>query len=70
MLMRRLRSSRHPDQVKAAVLIDVNLACFFTDEPLDSIRSSDAQLQSTGGRTSPDTTSRLTRNRWLARCGT
>lgn len=38
-------ASRHPDQVKAAVLIDVNLACFFTDELLESLRSSEAQLQ-------------------------
>ena len=38
-------ASRHPDQVKAAVLIDVNLACYFTDGVLETIRSSEAQLQ-------------------------
>jgi pimeloyl-ACP methyl ester carboxylesterase len=31
-----LFASRHPEQVRAAVLIDINLACFFTDTFLQS----------------------------------
>jgi pimeloyl-ACP methyl ester carboxylesterase len=40
-----LFASRHPEQVRAAVLIDINLACFFTDAFLPTIRSSDADLE-------------------------
>lgn len=38
-------ASRHPEQVRAAVLIDINLACFFTDAFLPTIRNSEAQIQ-------------------------
>lgn len=38
-------ASRHPEQVRAAVLIDINLACFFTDAFLPTIRKSEAQIQ-------------------------
>lgn len=38
-----LFASRHPEQVHAAVLIDINLACFFTDEFLPALRNSDAK---------------------------
>jgi pimeloyl-ACP methyl ester carboxylesterase len=40
-----LLAARHPEQVRAAVFIDVNLACFFTDAFLQSIRNSETQLQ-------------------------
>ena len=40
-----LFASRHPEQVRAAVLIDINLACFFTDTFLPTIRSSEAEIQ-------------------------
>ncbi len=40
-----LFASRHAEQVRAAVMIDINLACFFTDAFLPTIRTSDAQLQ-------------------------
>jgi len=39
-----LFASRHPPQVKAAVLIDENLACYFTDAFLPTIRSSPESL--------------------------
>jgi pimeloyl-ACP methyl ester carboxylesterase len=38
-------ASRHPEQVRAAVLIDINLACFFTDTFLPTIRNSEAEIQ-------------------------
>jgi pimeloyl-ACP methyl ester carboxylesterase len=41
-----LFASRHPEQVRAAVLMDINLACFFTDKFLPTIRASDADSQS------------------------
>jgi tetratricopeptide (TPR) repeat protein len=41
-----LFASRHPEQVRAAVLLDIKLACFFTDKFLPTIRASDADLQS------------------------
>lgn len=37
-------ASRHPQQVKAAVLMDANLACYFTDAFLPTIRSSPEDL--------------------------
>lgn len=40
-----LFASRNPEQVRAAVLIDINLACFFTDEFLPTFRNSEAKLQ-------------------------
>jgi pimeloyl-ACP methyl ester carboxylesterase len=40
-----LFASRHPEQVRAAVMVDINLACFFTDAFLPARRNSDAQLQ-------------------------
>lgn len=40
-----LFASRHAEQVRAAVMIDINLACFFTDAFLPTLRPSDAQLQ-------------------------
>lgn len=40
-----LLASRHPKQVRAAVFIDTNLACFFTDAFLQSMRNSETQLQ-------------------------
>lgn len=40
-----LFASRHAEQVRAAVMIDINLACFFTDAFLPTLRASDAQLQ-------------------------
>lgn len=40
-----LFASRHPEQVRAAVLLDINLACYFTDAFLPTIRASDADLQ-------------------------
>lgn len=40
-----LFASRHAEQVRAAVLIDINLSCFFTDAFLPSLRASDADLQ-------------------------
>ena len=40
-----LFASRHTEQVRAAVMIDINLACFFTDAFLSTIRTSEAQLQ-------------------------
>src|SRR6185437_14431224 len=40
-----LFASRHPKQVRAAVLIDINLACFFSDAFLPTIRNSDAEIQ-------------------------
>jgi pimeloyl-ACP methyl ester carboxylesterase len=40
-----LFASRHPDQVRAAVLIDINLACFFTDTFLPTIRRPEAEIQ-------------------------
>ena len=40
-----LFASRHPEQVRAAVFIDINLACFFTDAFLRTIRNSETQLQ-------------------------
>jgi len=40
-----LFASRHPEQVRAAVMIDINLACFFTDAFLPALRNTDAQLQ-------------------------
>lgn len=40
-----LFASRNPDQVRAAVLIDVNLACYFTDAFLPTIRTSTADLE-------------------------
>ena len=38
-------ASRHPELVRAAVLIDVNLACFFTDAFLPTLRASEANIQ-------------------------
>src|SRR5215471_5279237 len=40
-----LFASRHPEQVRATVLIDSNLACFFTDAFLPTIRNSEAEIQ-------------------------
>lgn len=40
-----LFASRHPEQVRAAVLIDINLACFFTDAFLPTLRKSEAEIQ-------------------------
>jgi pimeloyl-ACP methyl ester carboxylesterase len=40
-----LFASRHPEQVRAAVLIDINLACFFTDSFLPTMRNSEAEIQ-------------------------
>jgi pimeloyl-ACP methyl ester carboxylesterase len=40
-----LFASRHPEQVRAAVLIDINLACYFTDAFLPTIRNSEAEIQ-------------------------
>ena len=40
-----LFASRHSEQVRAAVLIDINLACYFTDAFLPTIRNSEAQIQ-------------------------
>jgi pimeloyl-ACP methyl ester carboxylesterase len=40
-----LFASRHSEQVRAAVLIDINLACFFTDVFLPTIRDSEAEIQ-------------------------
>lgn len=40
-----LFASHHPEQVGAAVLIDINLACFFTDAFLPTIRSSETEIQ-------------------------
>jgi pimeloyl-ACP methyl ester carboxylesterase len=40
-----LFASRHPEQVRAAVLIDTNLACYFTDAFLPTIRNSEAEIQ-------------------------
>ena len=40
-----LFASRHPEQVRAAVLIDTNLACYFTDAFLPAIRNSEAEIQ-------------------------
>ena len=40
-----LFASRHPKQVRAAVLIDINLPCFFTDAFLPTIRRSEAEIQ-------------------------
>ena len=40
-----LFASRHPEQVRATVLIDINLACFFTDAFLPTIRNSEAEIQ-------------------------
>jgi pimeloyl-ACP methyl ester carboxylesterase len=37
-----LYASRHAQQVKSAVLIDANLVCFFTDDQLRKMRSSEA----------------------------
>lgn len=34
-----LFASRHPEQVRAAVLFDINLACFFTDAFMSTIRN-------------------------------
>jgi pimeloyl-ACP methyl ester carboxylesterase len=38
-----LFAARHPDKVRAAVLIDVNLACYFTDEHLAKGRTRESQ---------------------------
>jgi pimeloyl-ACP methyl ester carboxylesterase len=38
-------ASRHPEQVRAAVMIDINLACFFTDAFLPTIRNSEGKIQ-------------------------
>ena len=38
-------ASRHSEQVRAAVLIDINLVCFFTDAFLPTIRNSESQIQ-------------------------
>src|SRR6185437_2275051 len=38
-------ASRHPDEVRAAVTIDINLACFFTDAFLPTLRTPEAELQ-------------------------
>jgi pimeloyl-ACP methyl ester carboxylesterase len=38
-------ASRHPEQVRAAVMIDINLACFFTDAFLPTLRNSEAKMQ-------------------------
>lgn len=38
-------ASRHPERVRAAVLIDINLACFFTDTFLRTIGPSEAEVQ-------------------------
>jgi pimeloyl-ACP methyl ester carboxylesterase len=40
-----LFASRHPEQVRAAVLIDSNLTCFFTEAFSSTIRSSEAEIQ-------------------------
>ena len=40
-----LFASRHAKQVRAAVLIDINLSCFFTDAFLHTLRTSDAEMQ-------------------------
>lgn len=40
-----LFASRHPEQVRAAVLIDINLSCFFTDAFLPTLHASDADIQ-------------------------
>jgi pimeloyl-ACP methyl ester carboxylesterase len=40
-----LFASRHAEQVRAAVMIDINLACFFTDAFLPTLRKSDAELR-------------------------
>jgi pimeloyl-ACP methyl ester carboxylesterase len=40
-----LFASRHPEQVRAAVLIDINLACFFTDAFLPTLRTSEAEIE-------------------------
>ena len=41
-----LFASRHPEQVHAAVMIDINLACFFTDAFLPTLRNSEAKIES------------------------
>lgn len=38
-------ASRDPGEVKAMVMFDTNLACYFTDELLAKIRTSEAQLE-------------------------
>lgn len=40
-----LFASRHPTQVGGAALIDINLACYFTDTFLPTIRASEADLE-------------------------
>jgi pimeloyl-ACP methyl ester carboxylesterase len=40
-----LFASRHSEQVRAAVLIDINLACFFSDAFLPTLRNSEAEIQ-------------------------
>lgn len=39
-----LYAARHPETVKTAVLIDVNLPCFFTEQRLDAMKMGDEQL--------------------------
>jgi pimeloyl-ACP methyl ester carboxylesterase len=41
-----LFASRHPEQVRAAVLMDTNLACFFTDKFLPKMLASDPDWRS------------------------
>jgi pimeloyl-ACP methyl ester carboxylesterase len=40
-----LFASRHPKEVRATVLIDINLACFFSDAFLPTLRNSEAEIQ-------------------------
>jgi pimeloyl-ACP methyl ester carboxylesterase len=41
-----LFASRHPEEVRAAVMLDINLACYFTDTFLPKIRTSPSELES------------------------
>jgi pimeloyl-ACP methyl ester carboxylesterase len=45
-----LYASRHPQHIKAAILIDANLACFFTEDELRRLKNSNADLKKPGGQ--------------------
>lgn len=48
-----LYASRHPETVKAAVLIDANLACFFTSEHMAAARKSNEEAKAKYKDTKP-----------------